>query len=102
MRRALVLLALLAARPVAAKFSWSGHVDVDAEGLKSDDEKKQLEAVAALGNDDMRIAAPHLLRVVRDDQRAEKVREAAAKALGTGGVVEAVPDMIEWLKDAAG
>src|SRR5438874_366738 len=96
--RAAALLALaLAARPAVAKFTWSGHVEADAAGLASDDEKKRKEAVQALQNDDIRLAEPYLLRALDDPDPT--VRQTAAKALGTNGAVAAVAPMVEWLKE---
>ena len=100
MIRPLVLgLALLAgaAHPAAANFDWVGHVELDAEGLLSDDPAKRLEAVSDLGKYDIALTQGHLLRALTD--RDDKVRSAAAKALGVGGSTAAIPTMIEWLTD---
>lgn len=79
-------------------FDWSGRAEVDAEGLRSDDPAKRLDAVNALGNYDVSLTQAHLLRALRD--RDDKVRLAAARALGAGGATAAVPTMIDWLADA--
>ena len=84
-------------QPAVAKFTWSGHVEADAAGLASDDEKKRKEAVQALQNDDIRLAEPYLLRALDDPDPT--VRQTAAKALGTNGAVAAVAPMVEWLKE---
>lgn len=78
-------------------FDWAGHVEVDAEGLQSDDPAKRLEAVIELAKYDVALTQPHLLKALQDDD--EKVRHQAAKALGQGGALAAVPVMIEWLGD---
>ncbi|MEO8705080.1 MAG: HEAT repeat domain-containing protein [Kofleriaceae bacterium] len=80
---------------VAWTFDWAGHVEVDAEGLASDDVQKRLDAVTELGKYDVALTEKHLLRALDDPD--EKVRHAAAKALGQGGSTKAVPKLIEWL-----
>jgi HEAT repeat protein len=95
-----VLLALLAAalRPAdAGKFDWIGHVELDAEGLSSDDAAKRLEAISDLGKYDIALTQSYLLRALNDSD--DKVRIAAAKTLGMGAATAAVPTMIEWLTD---
>ncbi|MBL9018318.1 MAG: HEAT repeat domain-containing protein [Myxococcales bacterium] len=78
-------------------FDWAGHVEVDAEGLQSDDPAKRLEAVIELAKYDVALTQAHLMKALSDDD--EKVRHQAAKALGQGGALAAVPVMIEWLGD---
>ncbi len=78
-------------------FDWAGHVEVDAENLQSDDPAKRLEAVIELAKYDVALTQTHLIRALADDD--EKVRHQAAKALGQGGALAAVPIMIEWLGD---
>jgi HEAT repeat protein len=96
LRVALALL-LFGAAPAHAGFDWQGAVEVDAEGLQSDDPKKRLDAIAYLGMRDIHLAQPYLMRALADDDIS--VRHQAAKALGAGGAVAAVPTMIEWLAD---
>lgn len=94
----IVLLAALGREPAGAwTFDWAGRVEVDAEGLSSDDPNKRHEAVIELAKYDVALTEKHLLQALRDPE--EKVRHAAAKALGAGGAVAAVPFMIEWLGD---
>ena len=99
MRLRLVLGLLLLAGPpaVAEHFNWAGQVVVDAEGLHSDDPKKRLDAVALLGNDDIHLAEPFLMKALHDDD--EGVRHQAARALGVGGSAAAVPTLVDWLSD---
>jgi len=99
MKRLVLGLALLAGtpRPAAANFDWIGHVELDAEGLASDDPAKRLEAVADLGKYDIALTQNYLLRALGDGD--DKVRLAAAKMLGLGAATAAVPKMIEWLTD---
>jgi HEAT repeat protein len=99
MKRLVLGLALLAgaARPAAANFDWIGHVELDAEGLASDDAAKRLEAVTDLGKYDIALTQSYLLRALGDGD--DRVRLAAAKTLGLGGAAAAVPKMIEWLTD---
>src|SRR5215475_5103473 len=106
MKRLVLGLALLtgAARPAAANFDWIGHVELDAEGLLSDDAAKRLEAVTDLGKYDIALTQDYLLRALGDVD--DKVRLAAAKTLGLGGanaatekMNAAVEKMIEWLTD---
>jgi HEAT repeat protein len=86
-----------ALRPAAANFDWAGRVELDAEGLSSDDPAKRAQAVGDLGKYDISLTQPYLLRALADPD--PKVKEEAAKALGVGGAAAAVPTMIEWLTD---
>jgi HEAT repeat protein len=98
--RGLVLglaLAVGAGTAGAWTFDWAGHVELDAEGLSSDDAQKRLEAVSELGKYDVALTEKHLIKVLNDPD--EKVRIAAAKALGQGGSQLAVDPMIDWLSD---
>jgi HEAT repeat protein len=95
--RVTLALLLLGAAPARAGFDWQGAVEVDAEGLQSDDPKKRLDAVAYLGMRDIHLAQPYLMRALADEDIS--VRHQAAKALGAGGAQAAVPPMIEWLAD---
>jgi HEAT repeat protein len=99
MKRLVLGLALLAgaAPPAAANFDWIGHVELDAEGLASDEPAKRLEAVTDLGKYDIALTQGYLLHALGDGD--DKVRLAAARALGSGGANDAVPKMIEWLTD---
>ena len=83
--------------PAAANFDWAGHVELDAEGLSSDDAAKRLEAVSDLGKYDIALTQRYLTKALGDAD--DKVKVAAAKALGLGGSTAAVPAMIEWLVD---
>ncbi|MDQ3370717.1 MAG: HEAT repeat domain-containing protein, partial [Myxococcota bacterium] len=95
----LALITGVAGAPVAQAwtFDWAGHVEVDAEGLQSDDAEKRYEAVSELGKYDIALTERHLTRALGDP--VEKVRIAAAKALGAGGSLAAVPVMVDWLSD---
>ncbi|NVB80453.1 MAG: hypothetical protein HOV81_18820 [Kofleriaceae bacterium] len=99
--RVVLGLLLLGAGPAHAVpgpfFDWQGAVDVDAEGLQSDDPKKRLEAVGFLSQRDVNLAQGYLLKALKDDDIS--VRHQAAKALGAGGAQAAVPIMIDWLND---
>lgn len=97
MRRVLFCLLLLGGTARADHFNWAGQVDLDAEGLQSDDPKKRLDAVALLGMDDIHLAQSFLMKALSDEDLG--VRHQAAKALGAGGATIAVPTMIEWLSD---
>lgn len=98
MRRVLFVLLLASSSSARADhFNWAGQVELDAEGLRSDDWKKRLDAVALLGMDDIHLAQPFLMKALTDDDI--HVRHQAAKALGSGGATAAVPTMIEWLGD---
>jgi HEAT repeat protein len=98
-QRAGLGIALLAATagPARANFDWAGHVELDAEGLSSDDAAKRLEAVGDLGKYDISLTQGYLLHALTDAD--DKVRLAAANTLGLGGATAAVPTMIEWLTD---
>ncbi|HEY5923127.1 MAG TPA: HEAT repeat domain-containing protein [Kofleriaceae bacterium] len=95
--RVAIALLLLGAAPARAGFDWQGAVDVDAEGLQSDDPKKRLDAIGYLGMRDIHLAQPYLIRALGDEDLS--VRHQAAKALGAGGALVAVQPMIEWLAD---
>jgi HEAT repeat protein len=87
---------LIGVRQSAAwTFDWAGHVEVDAEGLASDDAQKRLDAVTDLGKYDVALTERHLMKALDDPD--EKVRHAAAKTLGQGGSLKAVPKLIDWL-----
>jgi HEAT repeat protein len=90
-------LGLRAPTAYAWTFDWAGHVELDAEGLKSDDPQKRLDAVNDLGKYDVALTETHLMKALADSD--DKVRVAAAKALGQGGSLAAVPVMIDWLSD---
>jgi HEAT repeat protein len=99
-KRLAIGLALVLGAPQVAtawSFDWAGHVEVDAEGLASDDVQKRLDAVTELGKYDVALTEKHLLKALDDPD--EKVRHAAAKALGQGGSTKAVHKMIDWLSD---
>ena len=99
MRRVAVLPA--PARAGAARadhFDWAGQVELDAEGLQSDDPKKRLDAVALLGmrRHPPRAAVPDEgARPTRTSACATRPRRRSAPAART----VAVPAMIEWLCD---
>jgi HEAT repeat protein len=99
MKRLVLGLALLAgaAPPAAANFDWIGHVELDAEGLLSKDAAKRLEAVSDLGKYDIALTQDYLLGALDDGD--DRVRLAAARALGSGGASRAVRKMVEWLTD---
>lgn len=90
-------LALMAGTVPAAAwtFDWAGHVELDAEGLRSEDSAKRREAVLELGKYDVALTQAHLIRALEDPD--EQVRLQAAKSLGQGGALAAVPRMIDWL-----
>src|SRR5262245_42273098 len=98
MKRFALAVALGIATPHAVHawtFDWAGHVEVDAAGLESDDPQKRLDAVGDLAKYDITLTQKYLIKALSDDD--EKVKQAAAKALGAGGSLAAVPLMIEWL-----
>jgi HEAT repeat protein len=100
MKRLVLGLALVTGAPgpaLAWTFDWAGHVELDAEGLDSDDPQKRLEAVSELGKYDISLTEKHLMRMLDDPD--DKVRVAAAKALGQGGSKAAIPIMIQWLSE---
>jgi HEAT repeat protein len=91
-------LTLTAAAPgpaAAWTFDWAGHVEVDAEGLQSEDPAKRLAAVVELARYDISLTQAHLMRALEDPE--ERVRLQAARGLGQGGALAAVPVMIDWL-----
>ncbi|MDX2093881.1 MAG: HEAT repeat domain-containing protein [Kofleriaceae bacterium] len=95
-RLAFVLASALAVpQAYAWSFDWSGRVEVDAQGLSDPDAEKRHEAVVELSKYDVALTEKHLIKALRDP--SEKVQQAAAKALGAGGSLAAVPALIEWL-----
>jgi HEAT repeat protein len=95
-RLAFVLASVLAAPQAHAwSFDWSGRVEVDAQGLTDTDADKRYEAVVELGKYDVSLTEKFLIAAMHDT--SEKVQQAAAKALGNGGSVAAVPALVEWL-----
>ncbi|HEX2687613.1 MAG TPA: HEAT repeat domain-containing protein [Kofleriaceae bacterium] len=85
------------AHPAHANFDWAGHVELDAEGLSSDDATRRFEAVSDLSKYDIVLTQNYLLQALGDGD--DKVKVAAAKALGLGGATAAVPTMVTWLTD---
>jgi len=86
-----------AARPAAANFDWAGHVELDAEGLSSDDAATRRGAVSELRKYDITLTQAYLVRALGDPD--DKVKMEAARALAHPGLTAAVPVMIEWLTD---
>jgi len=86
-----------AVRPAAANFDWAGHVELDAEGLSSDDAATRLGAVSELRKYDLALTQAYLIKALGDPDG--KVKMDAARALGHGSSTAAVPTMIEWLTD---
>lgn len=82
----------------ADRFDWAGKVEIDAEGLKSDDPKQRREAVRKLATDAISLSQPFLLAALRDDDRS--VRLEAGQALGMRGSKAALPVLIDWLADS--
>ena len=83
------------ARPAAANFDWAGHVELDAEGLSSDDAATRRGAVSELRKYDIALTQAYLIKALGDPD--DKVKMDAARALGLGVATAAVPTMIEWL-----
>jgi HEAT repeat protein len=84
--------------PRPGSFDWIGHVELDAEGLASDNPGIRVTAVQALGAYDINLTESYLLGALNDS--ALEVRLDAARALGRGRSQRAVPVLIEWLGDA--
>src|SRR5690349_6725434 len=96
------LAAVLLSHAPAARawsFDWTGRVELDAQGLSSDDPKERLDAVTALADYDVAYTQKDLLRALGDDDPA--VRLEAGRVLGRGGARAAAPRIIEWLGDAS-
>jgi HEAT repeat protein len=83
--------------PQAFGFDWLGKVEMDAEGLKSADPQVRLQSVQRLGQYEIVLTKPFLLRALRDNDR--KVRAAAGRILGRARVTEALPVVVGWLAE---
>lgn len=103
MRRALAaacLLVLAAGEAPPARawtFDWAGRVELDAEGLSSEDVAARREAVQQLAAYDITLTERYLLTALED--KVLDVRLDAARALGRGGSERAVSPLVEWLSD---
>src|SRR5690349_11323152 len=95
MKRLALLFALLTNG--AWTFDWAGHVELDAENLKSDDAQKRYDAVNELAKYDIALTEDHLLKMLDDPE--DRVRIAAARALGSGGSMKAVDVLNRWLTE---
>jgi len=97
LRAALVAAVLGHAIPARAGFDWIGQIELDAQGLSSEDSKERLEAVTLLSAYDVTYTRKWLLAALRDDDN--NVRHEAGRVLGRGKVAEAAPIVMEWLAD---
>lgn len=99
-RRPLLVLAVLASilrpAPVFA-FDWIGKIELDAQGLKDPDPGKRRSAVLSLGEYDIRIVKPYLMKALRDPN--VEVRNEAGRILGENKVPEAAAVVITWLNE---
>lgn len=93
----LAITAVLGAEAAAA-FDWIGLVELEAEGLRSDNAATRDRAVQQLSQYDIHLTESYLLTALEDP--ALEVRLDAARALGVGRSERAVPTLIEWLGDA--
>lgn len=91
-------LALPAASARAGSFDWIGHVELDAEGLSAETTAARSAAVQALAGYDINLTEPYLMSALND--AALEVRLDAARALGRGRSLRALPVLVEWLGDA--
>ncbi len=93
-----LLLLAGAPRPASAwNFDWSGVVDVAAEKLNSAEVKDRVAAIGELSAHDISLTQGYLMKALEDSDA--EVRQAAARALGAGAALVAVPKMIDWLSD---
>ena len=93
-----LVLCLVAAIPVASAFDWIGKVELAADGLKSPDPDKRLEAVRRLSKSDIAWTKKYLLGALGDPD--VRVRSAAGRVLARAKVREAVPVVKRWLAGA--
>jgi HEAT repeat protein len=91
-------LVLVAALLAMTAFDWVGKIELNADGLKSEDPEQRIEAVRKLGKSEVQWAKKHLLRALKDPD--VRVRSAAGRVLARAKVVEAVPEIIRWLSGA--
>jgi HEAT repeat protein len=92
-RRTVAIAALLA----LAGFDWIGKVELDAEGLNSENPQTRVKAVRKLAQYDIEFTRAYLLEALEDDDG--KVRAEAGRVCAIHRVADAVPLVIEWLGD---
>jgi HEAT repeat protein len=102
-RKLLLILCLAAALPTVSQrdahaFDWLGRIELEAEGLKSDDPQLRLKAVRSLGRYEIDWTRKHLLGALNDPD--VNVRSAAGRLLAKHNVVEAVPTITRWLAES--
>jgi HEAT repeat protein len=79
-------------------FDWLGRIELEAEGLDSDDPQVRLGAVRDLQRYAIEWTRKHLLRALEDPD--VNVRSAAGRVLAKHNVVEAVPTITRWLAES--
>ena len=102
-RKLLLTLCLAVALPAASQreahgFDWLGRIELEAEGLDSDNPQHRLKAVRNLGRYAIEWTRKHLLRALKDPD--VNVRSAAGRVLAKHNVVEAVPTITRWLAES--
>ncbi len=91
-------LALSAAQPRELfAFDWLGKIDLDAEGLKSEDPQLRLKAVRDMQRYEIEWTRDYLLSALRDED--VNVRAAAGRILAKHRIREALPIIIKWLSE---
>lgn len=79
-------------------FDWLGRIELEAEGLDSEDPQKRLKAVRDLQRYAIEWTRKHLLRALHDPD--VNVRSAAGRVLAKHNVVEAIPTITKWLAES--
>ncbi len=81
----------------ARAFDWIGRIELDAEGLSSEDPKERHAAVLTLQKYAIEWTKEYLLRAL--DDPSPLVRAEAGRALAKKQVKEAIPILASWLAE---
>jgi len=92
---AIAIIAIMSLSTPANGFDWIGKIELDAQGLKTDDANKRRAAATRLAQYDIGLVSKYLLSALRDQDK--RVRVIAGRTLAENKVEAAVPTIIYWL-----